>query len=191
MKSITYIISIISCSAFLNGCAMMDRSSISYNDVTSRLFVWKANYSAGVGSENKICVQGALTDKATTADLAAALETTAKVADARAVASFGQAVIALNPSNAQTTYASDAYFALCQLTMNNPDLSTAQIASMFNSIGKTAINIDKSAAELKTLNAPEITSVVKDVLTDFGVAATTEDIKEKVENKLAETAGEN
>ncbi len=185
------IISIIGCSVFLNGCAMMDRSSISYNNETSRLFVWKANYSAGVGSQNKICVQGALTDKATTADLAAALETTAKVADARAVASFSRAVIALNPSNTQTTYASDAYFSLCQLAMNNPNLSPEQIVSMFNSIGMTATNIDESSAKLDTLSAPEITSVVKDVLTSFGVAATTENIKVKVEKKIAETTGKN
>lgn len=170
---------------------MMDRSAISYNDSTSRLFVWKANYSAGVGSANKICVQGALTDKATTADLAAALETTAKVADARAAASFGQTVIALNPSNTQTTYASDAYFALCQIAMNNPQLTETQIVSMFNSVGITAIKIDKSAADLKTLSAPEITSVVKDVLTGFGVAATTEAIEDKVEEKIEEVVEKN
>lgn len=186
-KCITYIGT---CCVFMNGCAMLDRSSISYNDETSRLFVWKANYSAGVGSKNKICVQGALTDKATSADLAAAIETTSKIADARVAASFGQAVVALNPSNTQTTYASDAYFALCQIAMNNPNLNASQIVSMFNSIGKTATEIDKNAANLKTLDAPEIESIVKDVLANFGISVTTEDIKEQVEYKVEETLAE-
>ncbi|WP_374274458.1 hypothetical protein [Brevundimonas sp.] len=124
----------------LQGCAAWDSHGISYQGKADRLFVWKSDYSAGIGTNNGICAQGALTARAanTSADLGVsdrALsvlgtpvgqgQNSERLIDI--AASQTQAVSMVNATNAQTAYANIAYFYLCQIALNQQlDGSTIQ-----------------------------------------------------------------
>lgn len=57
----------------LGGCANLESTAMSYanqrGESTGRVFLWNSNYMAGVGKDNELCVQPALTARANSADL--------------------------------------------------------------------------------------------------------------------------
>lgn len=125
---------------FLSGCAHVNSRAISYEGVkdknSSRLFVWNSEYSAGVGINQRMCVESARVAK----------ENNSKgevdgVEQVKLEVSNDQDVVVLNPGNEQTTFSSGAYFALCQISMNREDLTSTQIAEMFNGITEAAEKI--------------------------------------------------
>ena len=144
MKTTTTSLMLISIT--LSGCAHINSRSFAYeNESASQLYVWNAEYSAGIGASGKFCVESAKVAKARNAD--GSITTTTQQ---NATINYGEDVIVLDPGNAQTTFASSAYFALCQIAANTDKLSATQIESMFNGISKAAANIGHPVIAEKT-----------------------------------------
>ena len=113
-----------------------------------RLFVWKSDYSAGIGTEEGICVQGALTAVAKGTEASAKLGPAALLAvnpalSAKATedlvtigAKQSQSVMLTNTTNGQTAFANIALFYLCQISLNR-SLDPATIASMWAETHRT------------------------------------------------------
>lgn len=114
----------------------MDRSAMSYKpDVPGgygqRVFIWKADYSAGIASQGGVCAQGALTANAKSMEMAANLSNDllqiAKASPSSVekgdLAKVGLAtsnnVMLTNATNGQTAFANIAFFYLCQIALNN------------------------------------------------------------------------
>lgn len=143
----------------LSGCAHINSRAISYEGApdknSSRLFVWNSEYSAGVGINQRMCVESARVAKEnnTKGEVDGVEQVTVEVSN-------DQDVVILNPGNAQTTFSSGAYFALCQISMNRDDITPAQIAEMFNGITEAAEKIsiaNGTTAAPKTVAGGEVT----------------------------------
>lgn len=184
--------------AALSGCAYLNTTARSYpQGATGRLFVWDSDYAAGVGRDNAMCVQGAQTATSTSANVAIDL-----VNRARAGGGFGQSVVILNPSSPQTTYANNAYFAICQLAMNAnspgievddgaPLLSGDQIVAMFGVASATAVQISNSPAATQSVASPQLVNFVQSVLRSNQIEMTDEEVAEGIENAAQEVVSEN
>lgn len=158
--------------------------SISFIDsapVSSRLYVWNADVSAGVGNKKGTCVQTALTDKAFSAN--AALDV---IKEVNAGAAAAQSILALNPSNTQTTFATTAYFALCQMALNG-SISQDETKALFSEITKEAKSINIASPKLESLDAPTAIDVLKDVLAANSVSLS-ETTMDQVEDALEKAA---
>ena len=129
----------------LSACAHINSRSFAYSEPSaSQLYVWNAEYSAGIGTEGKFCVEGAKVAKARNAD--GSLTSTTQ---GSASVNYGEDVVVLDPGNAQTTFASGAYFALCQIAANREDLTPTQIEKMFTSISTAAASIGQPVIQPK------------------------------------------
>lgn len=141
----------------ISGCAHMQSRSIAYKESSaSQMFVWRSDYSAGIGSEGKLCAQAATTARtagasadlsANTALLAAFAPHLASMPQAEAAkfrTALEQSVMLTNSTNGQTAYANIAFFYLCQISMNAEDkLSAKDIVKMWGDVNGAAQNIGK------------------------------------------------
>ncbi len=110
------IVSVIALILIAPGCAKINSTGISYaNSDAQRLFVWKSNYSAGMGTNNGICAQGALTAFASNTKVNIDIP----VLNKPLTAEQANTVALLNSSNNQTTYANISFFYLCQIVLNS------------------------------------------------------------------------
>ncbi len=151
----------------LTGCAHMYSRSIAYeNPSASHMYVWRSDYSAGVGNNGKVCAQAATTARATgasartsvnTAVLAAMAPTLAALPPSEAAAlatSVEQSVMLTNSTNGQTAFANIAFFYLCQVSLNAGDkLSAADIVKMWSDVNATAPKIGVANAGTSSSNA--------------------------------------
>ncbi|MEL6238874.1 MAG: hypothetical protein AAFQ90_09820 [Pseudomonadota bacterium] len=179
-----------------SGCAYLNTTSRSYPDGSSgRLFVWDSEYAAGVGRDNAMCVQGAQTASANSFN--AAVELADKL---KAGGGLKQSVIVLNPASPQTTYASNAYFAICQLAMNASQpatdtsaaknlLSGDQIVSMFGVASATAVQISNTATQPQSFASPQLVNFVQSVLRSKDIEMTDEEVADGIENAAQESIG--
>lgn len=145
----------------LNGCAMFDSRSMVYDQ--SQLFVWRSEYSAGIGTQGGICAQAATTMKAsnTDVDISGSDDWLKLAAPTLATTEHGelidlgiaqnQTVALTNVTTAQTAFANIAFFYLCQISLNNKvsdeslvsmwSNTTAALATVGNSTGGTVNQI--------------------------------------------------
>lgn len=168
----TAVILAISSGLMLSGCArnnlLVNRiSAQSYengqNDYT-RVFAWDSDFSAGMGDENGMCAQGALTARAV--NYGAALNAVAGRPDisANAALQLAEDVMAINATSTQTAYANLGYFFVCQLALNNMSadtdrqFTTEQVVAMFEHVGETARQINQPASRTSSISARELTA---------------------------------
>ena len=146
--------------------------SISYNNSAdkmkySRVYVWESDVNAGAGNERGVCVQSALTDSISAtkfnADALEALRT------GEIDIETAQNLLQLQPSNTQTTYANTAYFAICQIALNNPKISNADLVEMFKQVGQDIRYISVKTSDAQTLNAPALSELVRSNLQARGL----------------------
>lgn len=129
-------------------CASWDSAGIAYND-DSKLFVWRSNYSAGMGTSDGICAQAATTMQAnnTQVDVQASDAVLGLINPATLTSAQSSELIDLgvaqtqtigttNVSNGQTAFANIAFFYLCQISLNG-QLEDATIAEMWESTNET------------------------------------------------------
>lgn len=158
--------------ALLSGCGARpfnSVNSVSYGDGIgktgkhesfSRVFAWDSSYSAGVGNSDGMCVQGARTARSTS--LSAALELAAEKIDSKGTGAvtFAQAVMALDATNAQTSYANAGYFYLCQIELIRAraknSVQNNDLVDMWKHVGDTAQKIKTNSAGTGSLSAPTI-----------------------------------
>lgn len=171
---------IIILSIIVTGCAHANSRGLSFQEgATGRLFVWNSEYSAAVGHDNKMCVQGARTAKARSGSLAADV-----VAELQVGGSYGEKVVVLNPGNAQSTFANGGFFAICQIALNNPDFPDELVAEMFKEVALATPKVGLTHAGKTTLDSPEIVNVVKDVLQRNGVTTSDTTLTTQVEDAV-------
>lgn len=173
----------------LNGCAFMNATyrSLQPNPDGAQMLVWHPDYSAGVGRNSRLCVQGART--ATASTLNAAVEI---ASEGQAGFGYGEAVRALNPSNPQVTFASNAYFAICQLAINQ-SIDPAQVPDLIRYVTEKALEVDTGASEGSVMTGPAVVNAVAAVLEANDVEVTPEleeEIAEAVEEASEETSTE-
>lgn len=96
-----------------------------------RVFIWKADYSAGIASQGGVCAQGALTANAKSMEMTANLSNDIVQIAKASPNSLGEGdlakvgiaannnVMLTNATNGQTAFANIAFFYLCQITLNN------------------------------------------------------------------------
>jgi hypothetical protein len=147
------------------GCAKINSTGISYlKSDAQRVFIWKSNYSAGMGTNRGICAQGALTAMAANTNLK--IDPPPSVPKLEFTAQLNQAIARINSSNNQTAFANNAYFYLCQISLNSvivkqetdehgkpvttwsPALSQDKLLEMWNAIAKAAPMISANATGL-------------------------------------------
>lgn len=197
---------IILCALLTTGCSTFSRvSTESYPaGSTGRIFVWDSEDMAGVGRDDSMCVQGALTASA------AAFNAAAKVAGEVDVGGgFSEKVVIINPASPQTTYASAAYFAICQLVMNSnaPEeveiittknesgntmrkiikpnataLTGSQIVTMFAKASDSAVRISTSSQQNDPFSAPELVNYVQLVLAKSNIIKDADEIEEDLKD---------
>ena len=178
----------------VTGCAYLGTTSRSYGEgSTGRLFVWDSEYAAGVGRDNAMCVQGAQTASANSFN--AAVDVVEEISGG---GGFGQSVIVLNPASPQTTYANNAYFAICQLAMNSSrptaegetptsQLTGNQIVTMFGIASATAVQISNSPTQPQSYASPQLVNYVQTVLRANNIEMSEEEISEGIQQAAEET----
>jgi len=144
----------------LTGCVYGDSRAISFANPeqgnAQRIFVWKSEYSAGMGGTDGMCAQGALTTKATSKDQGMSITDSMipKAGDGADLIKLknrvAQSVILTNVSNGQTAYANIALFYLCQISLNQK-LKAAEITKMWKIANDTAIRVSANAAKYGTV----------------------------------------
>ena len=141
----------------LAGCAKWkDSTAMAYSsDVDGKVFIWRSNYSAGIGTKNGLCAQGALTAVANNMDASAkagaglagvivpGLGSGNKEDLAKAALSLGQSVTLTNATNNQTAFANISLFYLCQISLNR-NLDAKTIAQMWETTNKTIADIGET-----------------------------------------------
>jgi uncharacterized protein YceK len=132
------ILSIIVVTCVVSGCAKINSTAISYRGADAqRLFVWKSNYSAGMGTNSGICAQGALTALASSTDL------DAKLPNGKEITDFGvkqtQSIARINSSNNQTAFANISLFYLCQIVLNSRKKTTVDEKNSKGEVTKTTV----------------------------------------------------
>jgi hypothetical protein len=151
----------------VSGCAHMQSRAIAYQEPSaSQLYVWRSDYSAGIGNEGKICAQAATTARATGASADASLSTSVLAAvapqlatlppseAAALTASLQQSVMLTNSTNGQTAYSNIAFFYLCQISLNAGDkLSAADIVKMWSEVNATAPKIGTTNSGTSNIDA--------------------------------------
>jgi len=182
----------------MTGCAYLGTTSRSYEaGSTGRLFVWDSKNSAGVGRDNAMCVQGAQTASANSFN--AAVDIAEEISGG---GGFGQSVIVLNPASPQTTYANNAYFAICQLAMNSSVSSTKgepatsqlngeQIVTMFGIASATAVQISNSPTPAQSYASPQLVNYVQSILRANNIEMSEEEISEGIQQAAEETVAPN
>lgn len=170
-------ISIVTIGLSLSGCSIahLDSRGIAYATDTSvtsgsvsqtsskaqRLFIWKSNYSAGIGTDEGICVQGALTGVANATEATgkvgrAPLDTPlegAKINDlGNASLRQSQSLTLLNATNGQTAFANIALFYLCQISLNR-SLDPETIAKMWATTHQSLEKISATNAGTMSISA--------------------------------------
>lgn len=179
---------ILSSALFLGGCAKWDSTGISFPPgSTGRAILYGSEYSAAVGRDNAVCVQGAKT--ASAASFNAALNV---VKEVEAGGGAGQTIVVLDPANPQTTYANNAFFSICQLAINsyvNRDgtpadhaLTGDQIITLFAKASDTAVKISNTQSDLTKVVSPELVDFVQAVLAKNNVSKS----KDEIESELTE-----
>jgi hypothetical protein len=174
-KKLSFIIALI---LIAPGCAKINSTGISFAKTDAqRLFIWKSNYSAGMGTNSGICAQGALTAFATSADFSANLPKQIPPTDIGYKQT--QAIARINSSNNQTAYANISFFYLCQIMLNSmkktttesigsdgktkdiitviePSISTDKILEMWKSSNQTATLISQNSEGLGAFVSPNL-----------------------------------
>jgi hypothetical protein len=178
------IVSLCAVAISMSGCAYMNATyrSLAPNEKGAQMLVWHPDYSAGVGRNDRLCVQGART--ATASTLNAAIEI---ASEGKAGLGYGEAVRALNPSNPQVTFASNAYFAICQLAIND-SISPESVPDLIRYVTEKALEVDTDASEGTVMNSPAVVDAIAKVLEDNGIEVTPE-IEEQIADAVEE-AGE-
>jgi hypothetical protein len=163
MNSLTYFAAVL---PLLSGCAHMHSRSIAYEKTSaSQMYVWRSDYSAGVGSEGKFCAQAATTARATGASGNASVSTSVLAAVAPQLATLPpseaaamkaaiqQSAMLTNSTNGQTAFANIAFFYLCQVSLNAGDkLSAADILKMWSDVNATAPKIGVANSGTSSIN---------------------------------------
>ncbi|MEP3142905.1 hypothetical protein [Qipengyuania citrea] len=166
----------------LAGCASWNSTGISYQPgSTGRAILYNSEYSAAVGRDNALCVEGAKTASAATFN--AALDV---VQEVKGGLGYGETIVVLNPANPQTTYANNAYFSICQIAINSyvdskgdPSdnaLTGAQIIQLFVKASDTAVKIANTQSSTASATSPELVEFIKTVLAENGVVKSEEEI---------------
>ena len=97
------------------GCAKINSTAISYPSTDAqRLFIWKSNYSAGMGTNSGICAQGALT--AFSSNVTGSIPIKGVL---EADVGVTNSVSNINATNNQTAYANISLFYFCQIALNS------------------------------------------------------------------------
>lgn len=139
----------------LSGCAKLQSTAMSFTEgSTGRVFLWHPDYSAGIGKDDKLCIQGALTARGRSGN--ADLEVPIEGMTTQAKAKYVEALTKLNPSTAQTTYANNAFFAICQLALNEDDITAEHILQMFKITSDTALEITQKTNPNDPITAGEL-----------------------------------
>lgn len=179
----------------ISGCAKWDSTGISYTEGSSgRAILYSSEYSAAVGRDNAFCVEGAKTASAATYN--AALDV---IKEVKGGISSGETIVVLNPANPQTTYASNAYFSICQLAINSyvdqdgesssKSLSGEQVIEMFVKASDTAVKIANTQSNTQSVTSPELVDFVKAILAQNDVVMSEDEIVAEFE-ELSEAASE-
>ena len=145
----------------------MQTRSIAYRDPSaSQLYVWRSDYSAGIGQNGQMCAQAATTARATGASADASVNTAVLAAvapqlaalppqeAAALTASLQQSVMLTNSTNGQTAFANIAYFYLCQISLNAKDkLSSADILKMWSDVTAAVPKVGAANAGTSSIEA--------------------------------------
>lgn len=168
----------------LGGCAFLSATSRSLGSSNGpQMLVWHPDYSAGVGRNTKLCVQGART--ATAQSLNAAIDLASK---AKGGLGYGEAVRALNPSNPQVTFASNGYFAICQLAINGY-IDGSQVKELMRHVTENSLKVNVSASDNTALVSPTVVDAVTKLLGDNGIEVTPE-LEDEITEVVEEATGE-
>lgn len=164
----------------LGGCAFMNATSRSLGSSDGpQMLVWHPDYSAGVGREGKLCVQGART--ATASAYNAAIDIAEQASSG---IGYAEAVRSLNPSNPQVTFANNAYFAICQLAINRV-IDESVVPELIKYVTKKSLEVDTDSSEGSVMAAPDVVSIVSEVLNENGI-----EVSEEMEKEMTEALEE-
>lgn len=155
-------------SVSLGGCAHNASRAMAYDsEATRQVFIWKSNYSAGIGTESGICAQGALTAVANSvkanAEAGAGLKElivpslTAGSGEklGQAALSLGQSVTLTNATNNQTAFANISLFYLCQISLNR-SLPAESIERMWAVTNRTISTIGQTSVTPGSISSPTL-----------------------------------
>ncbi len=156
-------------SASLAGCAKWNSTGISYIPPTNargnelleysdgskpnaqRVILWDSKYSAGISTKDGTCAQGALSVKSGSLSLSA--DTIGEIAKPEVNASTSALLV--NATNGQTSFANISFFYLCQISLNNEDLTGDQIVKMWLASNATAQKISADAAGNQSIDSDD------------------------------------
>lgn len=169
------------------GCAHVNSRGIAYDggEDNDTLFVWKSNYSAGIGVNDGMCAQAATTADSTALTAAAEVGAEAlKAINPAAITSSengkladvalgtSKSVMLTNATTAQTAFANIAFFYLCQISLNQK-LTGEDIKVMWEQANQTIEKVGNGSAVTAALSAPSVTLPRRDESTSDTTTTTT------------------
>lgn len=149
----------------LAGCAYMDSAARVYE--ASGLYVWDSAYSAGIGTENGVCVQAATTMTAANIDanVKASNDIMRLVTPGITATNEGdlinlgakqtETVALTNVSTSQTAFANIAFFYLCQISLNS-SMEEESIVQMWEATVEALPSIGQSTVPMLSIRPDPI-----------------------------------